>query len=94
MISRSGLGRRLLVAGVHTGVAWGVTSFSLMVLAPWTRVAALPALVTLFISFPMALVGLLYFYFGTYEEIPGVTWVIVAMLLGAGAMLLGATFFA
>ena len=94
MIRRHGLGKRLLVAGFHIALAWALTAFSLAYLAPWTRVAALPALVTLFCSFPVALVGLLFFYFGSYEEIPGVTWVIVGMLLGAGTMLLGAIFFA
>jgi hypothetical protein len=80
--------QRFLLALLHLAVAWGLTLFSLAYLAPWTGIAALPALVTLFFSFPIALLGLLALYFGGYAEIPGVTWVIFAMLLGAGMIFL------
>ena len=73
-------------------MAWGLTTFSLVYLAPWTKIAVLPALVTLFFSFPIALLGLLTFWFGAYKEIPGVTWVIFSMLFGAGLLLLGSMF--
>lgn len=84
MSLRPSVWQRFLVALLHIAVAWGLTLFSLAYLAPWTGIVALPVLVTLFFSFPVALLGLLALYFGGYAEIPGVTWVIFAMLFGAG----------
>jgi hypothetical protein len=88
MILRLRIWQRFLLALLHLAVAWGLTLFSLAYLAAWTGIAALPVLVTLFFSFPIALLGLLALYFGGYAEIPGVTWVIFAMLLGAGMIFL------
>lgn len=85
--------RRFLLALLHVATGWVLTSLSLAYLAPWTKIAALPMLVTLFFSFPVALIGVLGFYFGGYERIPSVTWVILAMLLGAGLMFTGSMFF-
>ncbi len=77
-----------MVAVVHVFAAWFLTVLSLAYLAPWTKIALLPAVITLFVSVPVALIGILNLYFGGYNRIPGVTWVILGMLLGTGLVLL------
>ncbi len=82
-----------MLAALHVLASWALTAFSLAYLALWTNIAALPMLVTLFFSFPLAPIGLFNFYFGGYEQIPGVTWVILSLLLGAGVTFLVSMFF-
>jgi hypothetical protein len=85
--------QRFLLAVLHVLAGWSLTVFSLAYLAPWTGLALLPAVITLFVSVPVALVGILNFYFGGYGRIPEVTWVILSMLLGAGLIFLTSMFF-
>ncbi len=85
--------QRFLLAVLHVVAGWSLTVFSLAYLASWTGIALLPAVVTLFVSVPVALVGILSFYFGGYGRIPEVTWVILGMLLGAGLIFLTSMFF-
>ena len=85
--------RRLLVAVLHVFAAWSLTVFSLAYLVPWTNIVLLPAVITLFVSVPVALIGILNLYFGGYNRIPGVTWVILGMLIGAGLLLLTSMLF-
>lgn len=48
--------------------------------------AAIPAVIAELVALPVVVLGLLNLYFGSYEEIPGVAWVIMLMLLFAGLM--------
>lgn len=86
------LPRRFLLAALHILVAWSLTVLSLY-LVKVTHTAALPLITTLFVSVPVALSGVLYIYFGGYREIPGVVWILLGMLLGAGVTLLVSTLF-
>ena len=85
--------QRFLLAVLHVVAGWSLTVFSLAYLAVWTGIALLPAVITLFVSVPVALVGILSFYFGGYGRIPEVTWVILGMLLGAGLIFFTSMFF-
>lgn len=85
--------QRFLLAVLHILAGWSLTVFSLAYLVSWTGIALLPTVVTLFVSVPLAFVGILSFYFGGYGRIPGVTWVILGMLLGVGLIFLTSMLF-
>jgi hypothetical protein len=70
---------------LHVAVAYGLMVFSFW-LAKQVEVAAIPLVVVTFVSFPISMLGMVNLYFGSYEDIPGVTWVMFLMMLSAGLM--------
>jgi hypothetical protein len=77
--------RRALYALLHVVGAYGSMVFSFW-LVKQTEIPTIPVVVVMFVSLPISLLGILNLYFGSYEDIPGVTWVILIMMLSAGLM--------
>jgi hypothetical protein len=77
--------RALLIAFGYIAVTAALTMFS-FALAIWTKLALIPAVVTMFISLPMMIIGMLRLYFGSYDEIPPVAWICIGTMLTAGIL--------
>jgi hypothetical protein len=79
--------KKLGVAALHIGVAWGSVFVTLAYIVPRFKVAELVAVVIICFSFPVMIVGLFYVMFDGYENIPPVAWVCVLMPVVAGLTL-------
>ena len=69
----------------HILVAFILTSFSFQ-LAKWTSLALIPSVVTLFLSLPILIVGMLRLYWGSYEEISPIAWICIGTMLFAAVL--------
>jgi hypothetical protein len=67
--------------------------FSLAYLVSWTGHRSAARRDHLVCVGPLALMGILSFYFGGYGRIPELIWVILGMLLGAGLIFLTSMLF-
>ncbi len=65
--------------------AFILTTFSFQ-LSKWTGLALIPSVVTMFVSTPLVIIGMLRLYWGSYEEIPPVAWICIGTMLFAGVL--------
>ena len=80
---------KLGVVLLHLATAFLLLLLGLVYLVRWTGVVEVAAIVALFISLPILIVGVLYLSFDGYGHIPPVGWVGVVMMLVTGVFLIG-----
>ena len=83
---------KLGVVLLHIVTAYLSLLLGLVYLVRWTGVAEVAAIVALFISLPILIVGVLNLSFGGYRRIPPLGWVGVSMMLAAGVFLVALIF--
>ena len=72
---------------LHIAAAFLLTLLSLAHLVRWTGIPEIAAIVALFISLPILIVGVLNLSFDGYSRIPPLGWVGVVMMLATGVFL-------
>ena len=80
---------KLGVVLLHIAAAFLLLLLGLVYLVRLTGVVEVAAIVALFISLPVLIVGVLYLSFDGYGRIPPVGWVGVVMMLVTGVFLIG-----
>ena len=77
---------KLAMVLLHIATAFLLILLSLAYLVRWTGIPEIAAIVALFISLPILIIGILNLSFGGYSRIPPFGWVGVIMILATGLL--------